>query len=261
MTMELIHFKGTLYGKLESQLFVWEAAWDSFRPIEKLGWNGKEIIGVDTKYKKDIFDAYYGFGSPEMKQLCRKLTDTTELNVPEAQSIPWIKGEFWRDRQCSFAFECSPKSFNYLCANIALNTLDYKVTKFNCALSNETGTTPYYIRDPNDGGGNGISKFEYDNIKNTPHIDVPKNTLDSYNLTNVGFIKIDVEGHEKEVLEGSVETIKNNNYPKILFESWDEHQEKNNFPAIKLRQELFDFIKSLGYNIIRIGQDMYLAER
>lgn len=160
-----------------------------------------------------------------------------------------------------FSFECSPKSFNYLCANIALNNLDYKVTKYNCALSNEIGTTPYYIRDPNDGGGNGISKFEYDNIKNTPHIDVPKNTLDSYNLTNIGFIKIDVEGHEKEVLEGSVETIKRNNYPKILFESWDEHQENNKFPAIKLRKELFDFIMSLGYNIIKIGQDMYLAER
>jgi FkbM family methyltransferase len=187
---------------------------------------------------------------------------TNDKNVVDIGAhIGWYTVALAKRAKHVFSFECSPKSFNYLCANIALNELDYKVTKYNCALSNETGTTPYYIRDPNDGGGNGISKFEYDNIKNTPHIDVPKNTLDSYNLTNVGFIKIDVEGHEKEVLEGSVETIKNNNYPKILFESWDEHQEKNNFPAIKLRQELFDFIKSLGYNIVRIGQDMYLAEK
>ena len=175
--------------------------------------------------------------------------------------IGWYTVELAKKANHVFSFECSPKSFNYLCANIALNNLDYKVTKYNCALSNESGITPYYIRDQNDGGGNGISKFEYDNIKNTPHIDVPKNTLDSYNLTNIGFIKIDVEGHEKEVLEGSIETIKRNNYPKILFESWDEHQENNNFPAIKLRKELFDFIMSLGYNIIKIGQDMYLAER
>lgn len=107
--MELINFKGTLYGKLESQLFVWEAAWDSFRPIESIGWNGKEIIGVDTKYKQDIFDPYYGYGSLEMKQLCRRLTDITELDVPES-TIPWLKGEFWRDRNCSFAFECSSRS-------------------------------------------------------------------------------------------------------------------------------------------------------
>jgi len=108
--MELVNFKGTLYGKLESQLFVWEAAWDSFRPLERIGWNGKEIIGVDTKYKQDIFDPYYGFGSPEMKQLCRRLTDITELNIPESQTMPWVKGEWWRDRECSFAFECSSKS-------------------------------------------------------------------------------------------------------------------------------------------------------
>ena len=107
--MELINFKGTLYGKLENQLFVWEAAWDSFRPIESIGWNGKEMIGVDTKYKQDIFDPYYGYGSPEMKQLCRRLTDITELNAPESP-ILWLKGEFWRDRNCSFAFECSSRS-------------------------------------------------------------------------------------------------------------------------------------------------------
>lgn len=175
--------------------------------------------------------------------------------------IGWYTVQLAKKAKHVYSFECSPKSFNYLCANIALNSLDYSVTKYNCALSNEAGITPYYIRDANDGGGNGISKFEYDSIKNTPYIDVPKNTLDSYNLTNIGFIKLDVEGHEKEVLEGSVETIKINNYPKILFESWDEHYEKNNYPSIKLRKELFDFIKSLGYNIIRVGADMYLAER
>ena len=108
--MELIHFKGIIYGKLETQLFVWEAAWDSFRPIESIGWNGKEIIGVDTKYKQDIFDPYYGYGSLEMKQLCRRLTDITELDVPESGNISWLKGEFWRDRNCSFAFECSSRS-------------------------------------------------------------------------------------------------------------------------------------------------------
>jgi hypothetical protein len=108
--MELTKFKGILYGKLGGQQFIWDSEWDSFRPIESIGWNGKEIIGVDTKYKQDIFDPYYGYGSPEMKQLCRRLTDITELNVPESGNISWLKGEFWRDRNCSFAFECSSRS-------------------------------------------------------------------------------------------------------------------------------------------------------
>ena len=175
--------------------------------------------------------------------------------------IGWYTVNFAKKCNHVYSFECSPKSFNYLCANIALNNIDYKVTKYNCALSNSEGLTKYYIRDPNDGGGNGISKFEYDNIHKTPSIDVSKKTLDSFELKNVNFIKIDVEGHEKEVLEGCVETIKNNDYPKILFESWDEHQEKNGYPAIKLKEELFNFLYELGYKIIKVGQDMYLAEK
>jgi FkbM family methyltransferase len=160
-----------------------------------------------------------------------------------------------------FAFECSPKSFNYLCANIALNELDYKIIKYNTALSNEEGNTKYYIRDPNDGGGNGISKFNYDETNNTPSIVVPIKKLDSFNLTNINFIKIDVEGHEKEVLEGGKNTIIENNYPKILFESWDEKSENIGYPAIQLRKELFEFLYSLEYKIIRVGQDMFIAER
>jgi hypothetical protein len=106
--MELVKFKGTLYGKLQTQLFIWEAAWDSFRPLERIGWNGREIVPVDTKYKQDIFSPWYGYGSPEMKKLCQRLTDVTELDGPE--SIPWMKDEWWRDRHCTFAFDCSPKS-------------------------------------------------------------------------------------------------------------------------------------------------------
>ncbi len=40
-------------------------------------------------------------------------------------------------------------------------------------------------------------------------------TLDSYNLTNVSLIKIDVEGNEEEVLEGAKKTIKRNQ-PVVL---------------------------------------------
>ena len=156
---------------------------------------------------------------------------------------------------------CSPKTFYYLCANIALNNIDYKVTKYNCALSNNEGIAEYLIRDPGDGGGNGISKFDRDDKNPPPSIDVPKKTLDSFQLTNINFIKMDVEGHEKEVLEGAVQTIINNNYPKILFESWDEHHEANGTPAMKLKKELFDFIHGLGYRIMKVGTDMYLAEK
>jgi FkbM family methyltransferase len=161
------------------------------------------------------------------------------------------------------AFECSPKSFNYLCANIALQGCDYAVTKHNVALGPTSGTTPYYIRDPKDGGGNGTSKFSYDDTKNTPHIDVPVRTLDSFGLTNIGLIKIDVEGSEQAVLEGAIETLTRNHFPKLLFESWRPEQESLGFPARALRESLFAFLQSLQYRIVPVRgwDDMFVAER
>ena len=148
------------------------------------------------------------------------------------------------------AFECSPKSFNYLCANIALQGLDYSIDKYNVALSNKEGVAKYYIRDKLDGGANGIAKFDQDDKNNTPYVEVETRTLDSFKLKNVGFIKIDVEGHEKEVLEGAINTLKENNYPPFIFESWIPSNDSNELiPKKQLREELFKYIESLGYVI------------
>lgn len=68
-----------------------------------------------------------------------------------------------------------------------------------------------------------------------------------------------MEGHEKQVLQGALVTLEKNNYPKIFFESWDEHQEQQGYPAKKLRVELFEFLQSLKYTITQVGPEMYVA--
>ena len=164
-----------------------------------------------------------------------------------------------------YSFECSPKSYNFLCANLLLHDLSYHVHTYNCALIDKEGFAKYYIRDPLDGGGNGISGFAKDIAQKTPTIDVPVKTLDSFGLTNINFMKIDVEGHEEFVLRGAKKTIEENDYPKILFESWPERYEENgDVPAKAIRKSLFEFIQSLNYKITQINggtDDMFLAER
>lgn len=76
--------------------------------------------------------------------------------------------------------------------------------------------------------------------------EIQAKTLDSFNIQNVGFIKIDVEGFEEKVIRGGLITIISNNYPPILFECWDVGhynmtQEKHD--------SLFNLLKMLGYEI------------
>jgi len=66
------------------------------------------------------------------------------------------------------------------------------------------------------------------------------NTLDSYNFDDVDLIKIDVEGHEHQVIEGSIKTIKKN-MPIMIIEIEQRH--------IKNRiDEVFRYITSLNYS-------------
>ncbi len=158
------------------------------------------------------------------------------------------------------SFECSPRTFNYLCANIALQNLDSKITPHRTALGSETGTIPYYLRSPVDGGGNSCMDFK---DKDCASVDVPVTTLDSFGLRNIGMIKIDVEGFETKVLLGARETLKANNYPRLLFESWKPERDAQGIPASTLRTELFDTIYKLGYtSIVPIAgwQEMFIAE-
>ena len=52
---------------------------------------------------------------------------------------------------------------------------------------------------------------------------VPCATLDSFGLGEVGFLKIDVEGHELEVLRGASRTLRSKR-PNLLVEAEDRHR-------------------------------------
>ena len=117
--MDLRVFHERIYGKYQSQLYAFEPTWDSFRPIEKVGWDGKQYSIVDTKYKTDLFGEFYGYESSEQKKLCRELVETTELeNLPEVtdpiQFWKWsgeVEAKWFRDRPCVFASPCVTKDW------------------------------------------------------------------------------------------------------------------------------------------------------
>jgi FkbM family methyltransferase len=69
---------------------------------------------------------------------------------------------------------------------------------------------------------------------------VPKRRLDDYGLSDVGFIKIDVEGHELSVLRGATSTLRSQR-PALLIEAEDRHRPN----AVA---DMDAFLRGLGYS-------------
>lgn len=138
---------------------------------------------------------------------------------------------------------------NIYCFNILNSWAKNKksVTVFNKALSNKEGKV--YLNIPFDKNtlhhaSGSISSSENKNFPTKLSIikqKVKKKKLDSYNFKNVNFIKIDVEGHELEVIKGSIKTILKFS-PTLLIEIEQRHHKRKNIKFI------FKKILDFGYD-------------
>ncbi|MGK0297222.1 MAG: FkbM family methyltransferase [Gammaproteobacteria bacterium] len=117
------------------------------------------------------------------------------------------------------------------------------VTVINKALSNTQAILPFYIPVTGTRKHLNIASLN-ENIKNNYQCVTEKIqtiTLDELRYKNIGFIKIDVEGHELLVLKGAINTIKDQK-PTILIEILDIKDNPELHPTIK-------FLIPLGYEI------------
>jgi len=167
--------------------------------------------------------------------------------VPLAQKIPALKFH---------AFEPQRIIYYQLCANTIINSLG-NVYTYEAGLSNQEADieleVPDYTSETNIGAfsiDKEVRENEYECRTSGGKEKIILMTLDSIGFENVRLLKIDVEGHELEVIKGGIETIKANNYPPIIFEAWTWkpwYQEK--------REALFDYLEGHGYEITELGQN------
>ncbi len=134
--------------------------------------------------------------------------------------------------------------------NIALSKIFRKqsVDIMPLALSQKSGKvtmrTPLYKSGNPCYGRSSIeeeNKLEYEEIDGCDEFAVETARLDDLNIENIGFIKIDVEGHEQAVLEGGFHTIEKNK-PAMLVEA-------NNSHLPKAIEKLFSWAEGNGYRI------------
>jgi FkbM family methyltransferase len=82
-------------------------------------------------------------------------------------------------------------------------------------------------------------------------LSVPARTLDSFELEDVAFVKVDVEGHELAVLQEAQETIRRN-LPHLLVEIEDRHNPGNH-------ARVSSFLENLGYQGYFLCQEKLLT--
>jgi FkbM family methyltransferase len=99
-------------------------------------------------------------------------------------------------------------------------TFDGKIHVHECALSDREGTVPFVIPWSPDEDASSASRIAPEDDSDA--IRVEARTLDSFGFEDVDLIKIDVEGHEREVLSGARETIQRWR-PTLLIEVEQRH--------------------------------------
>ena len=147
------------------------------------------------------------------------------------------------------AFEPNPLLFPYL--NNNLTKIIKNINLYNLALSDKSGITDLKLPTRSEsifkdnieelyqlGAASIHPKNEFKDFKS---VQVKMEKLDNISFKNtIGFIKIDVEGHELEVINGGRETITKNK-PILLIEIEKRHSKRSVDETIK-------HINNFGYN-------------
>jgi FkbM family methyltransferase len=184
-----------------------------------------EAIGRTSRYSPE----------PEVMSL-PSLVDKEKIAVDVGAAYGLYSWNLARICRRCVAFEANPVSASRLMRGLPT------VEVHSCALSSHEGTA--VLRVPRDGrvALTGFATLESrfkSSFDQWYEYVVPTKTLDSFGLQDVGFIKMDIEGHELSALKGAEQTIQRDRPLLLLeFDSQGVHQEV---------QPILTWLDDMGY--------------
>lgn len=190
------------------------------------------------------YNKYKGRVDPEMHYI-ESLLDNRRRFVDIGANVGFYSYHFSKSFDYVDAFE--PIS-EITCRLSFLNRKNLKI--HSVALSNTIGMLHFYIPIINTAIRPALASLE---PRAKPHEDrvVEVKKLDDYKFNDVDLIKIDVEGHEFNVIEGAIETIKNS-FPILLVEIEQRHTKK---PI----DDIFNLILQIGYDGYFLDRDELIS--
>ena len=195
-----------------------------------------DLESDSIQYSIFMLDDYYEFDElVRMKSKNYVKNDTVVLDI--GSNIGNHMLYFCNECNCKkvYAFEPVLSTYDMLKKNIEINHLDEKVVAYNCGVGATESKADIVSYDLHNIGGTSL-KLSNDG-------DIPIVSIDSLGLKEkIGFVKIDTEGFEVEVMKGMMKTVQRD---KPVF--WIETSGEN-YDSIK------KMLEPLGYkNIYSLG--------
>lgn len=151
------------------------------------------------------------------------------------------------------AYEPDPVIYSRLVSNGKLNSFQEVLHCHRFGVSDLCGSRSFYRSDPRHSGWGSLVEFEDIAVKTEPIETITLDAiLENEGLTRVDVLKIDVEAHEPEVLEGARKSLHEHAFRFVLIE----------FNGIRLAERgktLDDFLKpftSSGYAPVKLRIDL-----
>ena len=215
-------------------------------PIENL----RDLINLirqDIKYKLIPNRLYYKYRAkkyakyktPELN-LIQHLVHKDQISLDIGANLGLFTFFMSKYSRKVFAFEPNPYPLRYL-----PSLIDDNVELIRVAVGKKNESLDLLIPKSDKGWSSNGATLKNISVKNGIKIKVDCRSIDSFNFSNVGLIKIDVEGAEKEVLMGASNTIINNR-PNLIIENELIHQNDTN--------DIFQITSQMGYKIFYFHQ-------
>ena len=143
-----------------------------------------------------------------------------------------------------YVYEPNPVSFDILKTNLENNNIN-NVIAHNYGIGDTLTETKIIYSHPQNIGQTMLA-VNKDQIKKSNGIKVDLFKLDDISVKNIGFIKIDVEGYELEVLRSGEKLFSNNDLILCI----EYHGFNINGKEVTTQSEVVEIMESYGYSVI-----------
>jgi FkbM family methyltransferase len=150
-----------------------------------------------------------------------------------------------------YSIEASNRNLELLIENIKLNNVE-NVIPINYAVSNKKGIL--YMTSPGEKYNDALLISSNTETINSEKVEsLPFDLIaEMYNIKNVKFIKIDIEGAELLFFSGASNFLKKNR-PDLIFECLEPYTNRFGHSVI----DVLEYLIKLGYHLVQIDQETW----